>query len=57
MDAALLGAIIIACCFAAGVFETSKRRGKRSDDDPSTRPAQRQEPHGDPAEDADGRDA
>mgnify|MGYP000338043990 CR=1 FL=1 len=24
MDAALMGAIVIACCFAAGVFETGR---------------------------------
>lgn len=36
MDAALLGAIIIACCFAAGVFETSKRRDKHDGNDSAT---------------------
>ena len=30
MDAALMGAIIIACCFAAGVFETGKRKKDRN---------------------------
>lgn len=26
MDPALMGAIIIACCFAAGVFETGRKK-------------------------------
>lgn len=34
MEPAIMGAIIIAYCFAAGVFETSKHRtGKRPDAD------------------------
>lgn len=31
MDPALMGAIIIACCFAAGVFETGRRKKNRKD--------------------------
>ena len=26
MDAALMGAIVIACCFAVGVFETGRKK-------------------------------
>ena len=32
MDPAILGAIIIACCFAAGVFETGRRKKDRRDE-------------------------
>lgn len=32
MDPALMGAIIIACCFAAGVFETGRRKKNRKDE-------------------------
>lgn len=32
MDAPLIGVIIIACCFAAGVFETGRRkRGQKGE--------------------------
>lgn len=30
MDPALMGAIVIACCFAAGVFETGRRNSSSS---------------------------
>ncbi|WP_276867407.1 hypothetical protein [Enorma massiliensis] len=30
MDPALMGAIIIACCFAAGVFETGRKKNTSS---------------------------
>ena len=29
MDPAIMGVIIIACCFAAGVFETGRRKKDR----------------------------
>ena len=32
MDPAIMGAIIIACCFAAGVFETGRRKKNRKDE-------------------------
>ncbi|WP_417229177.1 hypothetical protein [Thermophilibacter sp.] len=31
MDPAIMGVIIIACCFAAGVFETGRRKKDRKD--------------------------
>lgn len=32
MDPAIMGAIIIACCFVAGVFETDSRKKERRND-------------------------
>lgn len=32
MDPAIMGVIFIACCFAAGVFETGKRKKDRKDE-------------------------
>ncbi len=32
MDTPLVGVIIIACCFAAGVFETGRRKKNQKDE-------------------------
>ena len=32
MDPAIMGAIVIACCFAAGVFESGRRKKDRRDE-------------------------
>ena len=50
MDTPLVGVIIIACCFAAGVFETGRRKKDRKDEKGGSGEAPRKE--GD-----DGRDA
>lgn len=43
MDPAIMGAIIIACCFAAGVFETGRRRKDRRDERDGSEEAPRKE--------------
>lgn len=43
MDPAIMGAIIIACCFAAGVFETGRRRKDRRDERGGSEEAPRKE--------------
>lgn len=50
MDPAIMGAIIIVCCFAAGVFETGRRKKDRKDEKGGSGEAPRRE-------DNDGRDA
>ena len=50
MDPAIMGVIIIACCFTAGVFETGRRKKDRKDEMGGSGEAPRKE--GD-----DGRDA
>lgn len=32
MDAALMGAIVIACCFVAGVFETNRKKNRNGNE-------------------------
>lgn len=43
MDAALMGAIVIACCFAAGVFEAGRKKNKTSEDSHRNRHASAKE--------------
>ena len=50
MGPAIMGVIIIACCFAAGVFETGRRKKDRKDEKDGSEETSRKE--GD-----DGRDA
>ncbi len=50
MDPAIMGVIIIACCFAAGVFESGRRKKDRKDKKDGSEETSRKE--GD-----DGRDA
>lgn len=45
MDSALMGAIIIACCFAAGVFETGRRKKNRKDEGEHAPDMRKEETH------------
>ena len=43
MDPAIMGVIIIACCFAAGVFDTGRRKKDRRDEKGVSEEAPRRE--------------